>query len=233
MKSKTASPTIAVAYFSYVLLGLPNGALGVAWPAIRNSFDIPLDALGTLLTAVTIGYILSSFSSGGIVSFAGLGSFLLLSSAASVAGLLGYAAAPGWWVMVLSGLMVGVGAGALDAGMNTYVAANYGARQMNWLHACFGIGVTLGPAVMTTLLNTGQSWRWGYAIVVLLQGLLAICFALTLDRWSAGASTPRQAKQGFSSGTMRSVDTLRLPLAWLGIAIFITHTGVQFTAGQW
>jgi fucose permease len=32
---------------------------------------------------------------------------------------------------------------------------------------------------------------------------------------------------------MRSVDTLRLPLAWLGIAIFITHTGVQFTAGQW
>ncbi|MGD9028976.1 MAG: MFS transporter [Anaerolineae bacterium] len=233
MKLKTGSALIAVAYFSYVLLGLPNGALGVAWPAIRESFGLPLDALGTLLTAVTIGYILVSFNSGRIVSLTDLGSFLILSSVASAAGLLGYALAPSWWIMVLFGLLLGVGAGAVDAGMNMYVAANYGPREMNWLHACFGIGVTLGPAMMTALINTGRSWRWGYAIIVLLQTLLAILFRLTVDRWRDRKPASTAARLGASSATKRSVDTLRLPLAWLGILIFINHTGVQFTAGQW
>jgi fucose permease len=239
-------PLIGIPYVGFILLGLPNGVLGVAWPAIRESFGLPLDALGTLLTTVTIGYILVSFSSGRLVSLTGLGPFLLLSSTVSAAGLLGYALAPTWWVMVPLGLLVGTGAGAMDAGMNMYVAANYGARQMNWLHASFGIGVTIGPAMMTALLNAGQSWRWGYAIIVLLQGLLAVCFGLTLDRWRGSGpaseaarpsepsrTTGEEADQGPVSGTARSVDTLRLPLAWLGIAIFITHTGVQFTAGQW
>jgi fucose permease len=226
-------PFVGIPYASFVLLGLPNGVLGVAWPAIRESFGMPLDALGAVLTAVTVGYILVSFNSGRIVSFTGLGPLLVVSSTASAVGLLGYAVAPVWWVMVLSGLLVGMGGGAVDSGMNMYVAANYGAKQMNWLHASFGIGVTLGPAIMTTLLNTGQSWRWGYAIIVLLQGLLAVVFALTLDRWRGSAPTPAAAASGASSNTARSVDTLRLPIAWLGIAIFITHTGVQFTAGQW
>ncbi len=239
-------PLIGIPYFSFILLGLPNGVLGVAWPAIRGSFDMPLDALGTLLTAVTIGYILVSFNSGRLVSLTGLGSFLVLSSAVSAAGLLGYALAPTWWAMVPFGLLVGIGAGAMDAGMNMYVAANYGAREMNWLHASFGIGVTIGPAMMTALLNAGQSWRWGYAIIVLLQGLLAVCFVLTLQRWKGSGPAPTAAPRSPPSCTTegeadreaspsiaRSIDTLRLPLAWLGIAIFITHTGVQFTAGQW
>jgi len=233
MKPKTSVLLIGIAYSSFVLLGLPNGSLGVAWPSIRESFGISLDAMGTLLTAVTIGYILSSFNSGRIVARFGIGPLLLATSIASGVGLLGYAVAPAWWVMVLSGLLAGMGAGAVDAGMNLYVAANYKTRHMNWLHACFGIGVTLGPALMTTLLDLGQSWRWGYVIIVLLQGLLAAFLGLTLDRWQSAEPTQTEAHPGSPAGKVRSVDTLRLPLAWLGIAIFIMHTGIEFAAGQW
>jgi fucose permease len=233
MKSKTGRYLIVVAYFSYILLGLPNGALGVAWPAIREGFGLPLDALGILLTAVTIAYIIVSFNSGRIVSTIGLGAFLVLSSASSAAGLLGYTVAPEWWVMVLSGLLLGAGAAAVDSGMNIYVAANYGAREMNWLHACFGIGVTLGPVMITALLDAGRSWRWGYALVAVLQVALAVGFGLTLDRWRYRQAETTDAKPDRTPAAARSIDTLRLLPAWLGIAIFVNHTGVQFTAGQW
>jgi len=233
MKRKTGLLLIGIAYLGYVLLGLSNGLLGVAWPSIRESFDMSLDALGTLLTTVTAGYILSSFNSGRMISRFGMGYLLIASSVAMGVGLLGYAVAPAWWVIVLSGLLTGMGAGVVDAGLNTYVAANYGARHMNWLHASFGLGVTLGPAIMTTILNVGQSWRWGYAFAVALQGLLATCLGLTWDRWQSTTPTSAQAEPGSPAYTVRSLDTLKLPAVWLGIALFIVHPGIQFTAGQW
>jgi fucose permease len=233
MKLKTGGLLIGIAYLGYILLGLSNGLLGVAWPSIRTSFDMSLDALGTLLTTVTVGYILSSFNSGRMISRMGIGYLLMASSVAMGVGLLGYAVAPAWWVMVLSGLLTGLGAGVVDAGLNTYVAANYGARHMNWLHASFGLGVTLGPAIMTSVLNAGQSWRWGYAFVVALQGLLAVCFGLTLDRWRGAEPTLVGAELGSPAQPVRALDTLKLPIVWLGIAMFITHPGIQFTAGQW
>jgi fucose permease len=233
MKRKTGLLLIGIAYLGYVLLGLSNGLLGVAWPSIRESFDMSLDALGTLLTTVTAGYILSSFNSGRMISRFGMGYLLIASSVAMGLGLLGYAVASAWWVIVLSGLLTGMGAGVVDAGLNTYVAANYGARHMNWLHASFGLGVTLGPAIMTTILNVGQSWRWGYAFAVALQGLLVTCLGLTWDRWQSTTPTSAEAEPVSPAHTVRSLDTLKLPAVWLGVALFIVHPGIQFTAGQW
>ena len=68
MKPKRSALLLAIAFASYILLGMPNGLLGVAWPSMRQSFGLPLDALGTLLTTVTIGYILSSFNGGRLIS---------------------------------------------------------------------------------------------------------------------------------------------------------------------
>jgi fucose permease len=232
-KLRNGFPLIGIAYLSYVLLGIPNGLLGVAWPSIQGSFGIPLDALGTLLTAVTIGYILASFNSGRLIAQIGIGLLLMTSSIVTGLGLLGYILAPTWGAMVLLGLLAGMGSGLVDAGLNTYVAASYSARHMNWLHACFGLGVTTGPALVTAVLNIGQSWRWGYVVVVVLQGLLAACFGLTRDQWKSTASA--QTEPGVDSPAHKAsgINTLRLPVAWLGIALFIVHPGIQFTAGQW
>ena len=56
--------TLALALLAFVALGLPDGVLGVAWPSIRDELELPLDALGALLIAATVGYVVSSFSSG-------------------------------------------------------------------------------------------------------------------------------------------------------------------------
>ena len=72
-----------------------------------------------------------------------------------------------------------MGAGAIDAGVNTYVATRYSTRMVNWLHACYGIGATSGPVIMTSVLAAGLPWQWGYGIVGIGQLVLALCFGLT------------------------------------------------------
>ncbi len=233
---------VIIAYSAFVALGLGNGLLGVAWPSIRGAFGLTLDAVGTLLVATTIGYLLSSFSSGPIISRFGIGNLLLVSSLMSGVGLLGYSLAPTWWLMVLLGLLAGAGSGAIDASLNTYFATNHSAGLMNWLHACWGLGSALGPALMTAVLNAGRSWRWGYGIVGGLQALFVLFFGLTLDRWRLGGAGAVGVNPGpsdglgspsHSAGKMGSGATLRLPAVWLGIGLFFLFTGLEGSAGQW
>jgi fucose permease len=231
MKSKIL--LIGISYSCFIALGLPNGLLGVAWPSIRGTFTIPLDALGALLITTTLGFLLSSFNSGRIAAHLGVGPFLMVSNILTGIGLLGYALSPTWWAMVLCGFLVGVGTGGMDAGVNAYFAINYSTRLMNWLHASFGLGATLGPLIMTTVLSLGRSWRYGYAVTVVLQGLLALCYGLTLDRWHHSAPGPEAISSGSSVERASNISTLKLPAVWLGMALFFMLAGIEIAAGQW
>src|SRR4030042_9398 len=130
---------VLLAYVAFIALGMPDGLLGVAWPSIRAGFSVPLDAVGLLLSAAVAGYLTSSFLSGPLIARLGVGNVLAASCAMTGAGLIGYTLAPAWWMMVLIGVVAGLGAGAIDAGLNTYVAAYFGEGLMQWLHACYGI----------------------------------------------------------------------------------------------
>jgi fucose permease len=223
---------VALAYLGFVSIGLPDGLLGVAWPSIRAYFDLPLDALGALLVMFTTGYLLSSFSSGRLLAHINVGSLLALSCLGTAASLLGYALAPQWWVMVVLGLLAGLGAGAIDAGLNTYAATHFSPRSVNWLHACYGVGATLGPLIMTSVLMADHPWQWGYGIVGVWQLLLAACFALTHRRWPL-ASTSGEMPAPAPVRSASSGSTLRLPAVWLSIAVFFIYTGLEAAAGVW
>jgi MFS family permease len=129
-QSKPNLLLIGLAYLGFVSLGLPDGLLGVAWPSIRTFFGTPLDAVGALLVVFTTGYVLSSFNSGRILLHVNVGSLLALSCLATAVSLLGYALAPFWWIMVAFGVLAGLGAGAIDAGLNTYAAIHHSARSV-------------------------------------------------------------------------------------------------------
>ena len=225
---------IILAYVAFIALGMPDGLMGVAWPSIRRGFSIPLDALGSLLFFTVAGYLTSSFFSGRLLTLLGVGRLLAVSCALTGAALLGYTLVPSWWMMVSLGVLSGLGAGAIDAGLNTYVATHFSEGLMQWLHACYGIGITSGPLIMTFALNTTQSWRPGYLAVSGVQLLLAVCFTLTLPMWTqndhpAGAERP-----------MRLTDyrtplgkTLRQPRVWLSLALFFLYTGSEVSLGTW
>jgi len=229
---KASIGQVVVAYIGFATLGLSVGLRGVAWPSIRVSFDLPLGAIGVFLTAATAGSILSSFNGGLIASKIGVGPLLAASGVVTALGLLGSAAAPAWWVMVLGGLMSGMGSGALHVGLNAHFTANHGAGVINWLHACFGIGATLGPLIMTAILQASSSWRWGYGVASVTMGLVAFIFILTQSRWSGSNKVAPQTSSREGRAT-RGLDTLTLPVVWMSLLLFFLYTGAESTAGQW
>ncbi len=225
---------VVLAYIAFIALGMPDGLLGVAWPSIRTGFLLPVDAVGLLITAAVAGYLTSSFLSGPLISRFNVGNVLAVSCAMTGAGLIGYTLVPAWWMMVLLGVVAGLGAGAIDAGLNTYVAANFGEGMMQWLHACYGIGVTLGPIIMTTALSTQNSWRLGYRVVGVFQLAMAVCFALTLTLWNQKeAVVAGEAPKRLTDYKTPLVQTLVQPRVWLSVALFFLYVGSEVTVGTW
>ena len=233
MKHKPTLLLIGTAYLGFVGLGLPTSILGVAWPSIRGSFGLSLDAIGVLLIAATAGSLVASFSAGPMLSRVGTGRFVLFSSLLAFAGLLAYALAPAWWVMVLFSTLVGAAGGALDAALNVYFAENHGSRLMNWLHACFGLGSTLGPAVTTVILNLGLSWRWSYALAAVFYAIVVLGFAVTQKRWPNPQATAVETQAGSVAPSTIGPATWRLPVVWLGVLVFFLLAGTEIAAGQW
>lgn len=220
---------VGLAYAAFISLGLPDGLTGVAWPSIRGTFGLSLEALGALITTTTVGYLVSSFSSGRALARIGVGWLLIVSCLATAISLLGYGLAPLWGVMVGLGLLAGLGAGAIDAGLNTYAAENFSPRTMNWLHAAFGLGAATGPLIMSGVLGAGQSWRLGYLIVGVAQLVLASCFLITRNQWHTQAGHA----QATPTAGAPMARTLKLPSAWLSILLFFLYTGLELSAGQW
>jgi fucose permease len=230
MTSRRRALLLSLAYLGFISLGLPDGVLGVAWPSIRASFLLPLDAVGSLLAMSASGYVLSSLLSGHILSRMNVGALLAVSCVATATSLLAYAVTPLWSIMVATAFVAGLGAGAIDAGINTYMATQFGARTLNWLHAFYGIGATSGPLIMTQVMLAGRAWRWGYAVVGLGVLALGACFAVTRALWA----TPTDATPSAGAhGAVPLASTLRLPATWLYLAAFFVYTGIEACFGAW
>ena len=225
---------VILSFVAFVGLGMPDGLLGVAWPSIRSGFSIPLDALGMFLTALVIGYMASSFFSGPVVTRFGVGKVLAISCALTGIALFGYTLVPVWWMMVLLGSVAGLGAGAIDAGLNTYVAAHFSEGLMQWLHASWGVGITLGPIIMTLGLSTTETWYTGYRIVGGFQLFLAACFVLTLPMWSDNdkPATHDEPKKLTDYKTPMG-ETMRQPRVWMSALLFFLYVGAEGALGTW
>ena len=222
---RARGPTVRIALAAFVALGLPDGMLGVAWPSMRGTFGRPLAALGLVLLALTCGYLTASAASGFVEARLGTAAVLTAGFAASAAAMLAFATAPNWALFLLGALILGLGAGSVDAGANAYMALEHGAGPLNLLHAGYGLGAALGPAVMTALLAAGLVWRLAYAGMVGAELALLVAVAGTWRSWSGTRDM----------STRTAEPRVRLPLALVGasLAMFFVYTGVEVGAGQW
>jgi fucose permease len=221
--------TILIAFLTFVGLGLSAGLLGVAWPYMQEEFNLALDTVSVLLLAQTIAYTLASFIIGRIMARLGSGLTMVGGTLILALCMFAIATSASWLLVVVFGLIAGFGSGIIDAGLNLYVTTYHSARDMNWLHASFGVGITLGPLLMTyCALNL--RWQIGYAITgVVLVAILAL-LVVTRHLWR---------NEGFQSAENTPVrrasfsQSLRLPVLWFSMITFLAYVGLEIGIGQW
>ena len=174
---------IALAFAAFIALGMPDTLLGVAWPSMHPGLAVDLDAAGLLIGAATGAYTLSSLLAVRVMRWLRLGVLLSLSVGLTALGLFAYLWIDQFAWLVLAVFVSGLGAGAVDVAVQQYAIEYHSPALMQWLHASFGVGVTLGPAIMGLALASDSGWRLGYLVVGAGLTLLALLFALTLERW--------------------------------------------------
>lgn len=230
MKPRPQTLTVLLFYAAFISLGLPDGILGAAWPAMRTGFAAPLNGNWLMLVLGTCGGTLSSFMSGLLLRRLGVRTLLLLTTAMTGLIILGYAASPTLEVLTGLGFFLGLGNGAIDSGLNHFAANNLSTRHMNWLHASWGVGVSLGTLLVSGVLATHGSWRFAYVTVGLLQLSLGATFLFGF---------PLQSTSRTASGTAAPLEhpkyssTLALPAAWASMAFFFAYCGLECGTGLW
>lgn len=222
---------LIIAYLGFLSLGLPDSLIGVAWPSVRDTFGLQQSAVALVFIGSGCGYFVSSFFTGRVLNLSGIGTLLAGSSALVALSAFGYAVAPAWSLFAAWALLHGLGSGAIDAGLNHYVAHHMSARHMNWLHAFYTLGATLGPLIMTAVFAAQGTWRLGYQIVAALLFCLALLFVTTRRNWDETDCT--MATERAENAGVGILTTFRHPAVWLQVALFFFYTGLEVTVGQW
>jgi MFS family permease len=223
---------LPVIYLGYISLGLPDGTFGVAWPRMHGDLSLPLGLGGTLALVGTLFSAVSSFSSGRIIARFHTGPVVMVSCLLTGSGLMLLSHAQGVWWLWLSAVPLGFGAGAVDTGLNGYVARHYSGRHMNWLHACWGIGATCGPIIMTAMIGGSGGWRGGFFVIASVQLALAVVFLLTLRLWDAAPTRSFATSHGAQDVALPSTPA-NSEAGWLSAVIFALYVAVEGTAGIW
>lgn len=232
MTARAARLLLPVIYLGFISLGLPDGTLGVAWPKMHESLGLPIGIAGTLLLVVTVLSGISSFSSGAIIARLRTGPVVLVSCVMTGTALLIVSQARDLRWLMVAAAPLGFGAGAVDAGLNGYVARHYSGRHMNWLHACWGIGATCGPFIVTRSLVTEYGWRGGYLLIGSMQLTLALVFLGTLRLWAAVPERPHATGTVATGGSVPAL-VANSQAGWISAALFAVYVAVETTTGLW
>ena len=220
---------LAVIYLSYISLGLPDAALGSAWPVMYGEFGVPISSMGVISMIISAGTIISSLLSDRLNRRLGTGLVTLISVALTALALLGFSLSHSFWLLCLIAIPYGLGAGSVDAALNSYVALHYASRHMSWLHCMWGIGAAAGPYLMGYALTGGLGWNSGYRYIAILQFALTAILLLSLPLWKKQIpATEATGGQAIPLGQL-----LRVPGVPAAMLSFFCYCALEQCAGQW
>ena len=224
------SALLGIIYMAFVSLGLPDGLLGAAWPAMHTSIGANVSLAGVISMIICLGTIVSSLLTVQLVRRLGTGKLTALSVALTAVALFGFSASAEFWQLVLWAIPYGLGAGAVDASLNAYVATHFAARHMNWLHCCWGLGAASGPMIMSWQMGGSAGWPGGYRVVGMLQVALVVAIALSIPLWHDQSDAVGQG-ENHPASTRR--ELLGLPGVKLAMAGFLCYCALESACGLW
>lgn len=221
---------LCIIYLAFISLGLPDTLLGSAWPVMRTDLSAAFAVAGYLAMCVQAGTVFSSLYSGRLIARFGTAQVTLVSVVMTALALFGISFTPNVVFLFVCAIPLGLGAGSVDAALNNFVARHYESRHMNWLHCFWGIGATIGPAIMSLTLVKPEGWRTGYLIIASLQTLLVLTLSGSLSLWK---KAPERPEEGKPSSVIGNRQALKIPCVKLALISFVFYCAAEATIGLW
>ena len=218
---------LCLVYLAFVSLGLPDSLLGSGWPVMHLELGVPVSFMGILSTLVSLCTILSSLFSNRLTRRFGTAGVTVASVFLTAVALLGFSVSGNFIMLMVFAIPYGLGAGAIDAALNNFVAQHYSSRHMSWLHCFWGVGTIVSPFVMSYALTLG-AWSLGYRIVGFLQLGIALVLLLTLPVWKKVPQAAQQSQR--SVGILEALKIRGVPALLLG---FFSYCAIEVTAMNW
>ena len=223
---------LALIYLAFISLGLPDSLLGSAWPQMHLDLGAQLSMEGIISMLISCGTVISSLFSEKIIYKFGTGMISAVSTLLTAVALFGFSVSGNFYMLCFLAIPYGLGAGAIDAALNNYVALHFASRHMSWLHCFWGIGAAVGPYVMGVAMSLGKGWRGGYLAISVIQLVLTIVLFAALPLWKIN-----QEKNEESITEKKEPKKLKEIFKIKGVAFvliaFFCYCAVEQTTGLW
>lgn len=221
---------LPVIYITFVSLGLPDSAVGAAWPSMYAELGAGVSWQGIITIVIGTGTIISSLLAVHLVRRLGVFRTIVGSVALTALALVGFSTVGSFWQICIWAIPYGLGAGAIDAALNTYVSINYAARHMSWLHCMWGVGASAGPVIMAACLVRG-SWHLGFLAIGLIQFVIVGLIAPSHRFWARAEGSPREAAERPTAISRR--ELLSLPGVREVFVCFFCYCALESSCGMW
>ena len=219
---------IAVIYLIFISLGLPDSLLGSGWPAMHAAFSVPSSYAGYVSMAISFMTIISALLSPMMIKRFHTKWIVIVSIFLTVMALIGFSISTSYAMLFVFAVPYGMGAGAIDASVNHYVANNYSGSVMNFLHCFYGVGAVISPNIMAVALSKA-SWNEGYRWTAYIQIFILLICIISLPLWKKNESDSNKQEEEVAG--IR--EALKRPGVVLTLIAFFAYCSGEATCFLW
>lgn len=225
-----ATLLVIIIFVTYIGLGIPDSLFGTAWPAIYTEFDLPISYSNFVTGLMYTGTIISSLLSAKLTKKLGTPLVVALSTFLTAVAIFGFSFSKNMFMLCLCTIPLGLGAGAIDNVLNSYVALNYKATHVNFLHCSYGVGVTLSPFLMSFALKNSNDWQGGYRTMFVFQLALTLMCFLSIPVWK---KVKEQKAIEDETRVVSIPDLLKIPIARASLVIYFGSCAIESICLAW
>ena len=223
-----SSLLLAVIYLIFISLGLPDSLLGSGWPKMQAVFSVPSSYAGYVSMTISFMTIISALLSPRMIKNFHTKWITIVSIGLTIAGLLGFSMCSRYWMLFIFAVPYGLGAGAIDASVNHYVANNYSGSVMNFLHCFYGVGAVISPYIMALALKDAR-WNEGYSWTSYIQMFILFVCIISLPLWK----TNGKEEEEDHSDSVGIKEALKVPAVIFTLIAFYAYCAGEATCFLW
>lgn len=223
-----SSLLLAVIYLIFISLGLPDSLLGSGWPKMQAVFSVPSSYAGYVSMTISFMTIISALLSPRMIRHFHTKWITIVSIGLTIAGLLGFSICSHYWMLFIFAVPYGLGAGAIDASVNHYVANNYSGSVMNFLHCFYGVGAVISPYIMALALKYAR-WNEGYSWTSYIQMFILFVCIISLPLWK----TNGKEEEEDHSDSVGIKEALKVPAVIFTLIAFYAYCAGEATCFLW